>query len=317
MAAQVDYAEILDMIQPLRDEVAGLEAAADELKKKQSELEQTIADLEKSINQYKDEYAVLISETQDIKNEMGRVKAKVERSIALLQNLNSERGRWERESETFQAHMSTVVGDALLSAAFLTYSGFFDQHYRTSLMDKWMSRLTVLGVKFKSDLSPIEYLSHPDARLAWQANALPADDLAIENAIMLERFNRYPLVIDPSGQATQFLMNQFKDKKITKVPVCRCPLASCFLFNSYIVDKFLRCCIHEEPGKCSSFRNTTLGGRRRKHRSSPQSSLEQRNQKDWRASAHSFGRSGRGFLALVCDLPGDPRSHRSFHSRSL
>ncbi len=36
------------------------------------------------------------------------------------------------------------------------------------------------------------------------------------NAIMLKRFNRYPLIIDPSGQATEFIMNEFKDKKITK-----------------------------------------------------------------------------------------------------
>lgn len=33
---------------------------------------------------------------------------------------------------------------------------------------------------------------------------------------MLQRFNRYPLIIDPSGQATEFIMNEFKDKKITK-----------------------------------------------------------------------------------------------------
>ena len=33
---------------------------------------------------------------------------------------------------------------------------------------------------------------------------------------MLKRFNRYPLIIDPSGQATEFIMNEFKDKKITK-----------------------------------------------------------------------------------------------------
>ena len=33
---------------------------------------------------------------------------------------------------------------------------------------------------------------------------------------MLKRFNRYPLIIDPSGQATEFIMNEYKDKKITK-----------------------------------------------------------------------------------------------------
>ena len=33
---------------------------------------------------------------------------------------------------------------------------------------------------------------------------------------MLQRFNRYPLIIDPSGQASAFLMKEYEHKKITK-----------------------------------------------------------------------------------------------------
>lgn len=112
--------------------------------------------------------------------------------------------------------MKTIAGDCLLSAAFLAYIGFFDQHQRVSLTLKWSRRLQEAGVRFRDDLSFIEYLSLPEERLQWQANSLPADDLCIENAILLHRFNRYPLVIDPSGQAAEFLMKQYKDKKITK-----------------------------------------------------------------------------------------------------
>ena len=38
----------------------------------------------------------------------------------------------------------------------------------------------------RSDIARTEYLSNPDERLRWQANALPADDLCTENAIMLK-----------------------------------------------------------------------------------------------------------------------------------
>ena len=65
-------------------------------------------------------------------------------------------------------------------------------------------------------LLSVQYLSNADERLAWQANALPSDDLCIENAIMIKRFNCYPLVIDPSGQATEFIMNEYRGRKITK-----------------------------------------------------------------------------------------------------
>lgn len=64
--------------------------------------------------------------------------------------------------------------------------------------------------------SLVQYLSNADERLRWQANALPTDDLCVENAIMIKRFNRYPLIIDPSGQATEFILNEYRDKKITK-----------------------------------------------------------------------------------------------------
>lgn len=45
---------------------------------------------------------------------------------------------------------------------------------------------------------------------------IKVDDLCTENAIMLHRFNRYPLIIDPSGQAAEFIMKQFAHKNIQK-----------------------------------------------------------------------------------------------------
>ena len=56
------------------------------------------------------------------------------------------------------------------------------------------------GVAYRPDLARTEFLSDPDERLGWQSKSLPSDDLCTENAIMLKRFNRYPLIIDPSGQ---------------------------------------------------------------------------------------------------------------------
>lgn len=94
--------------------------------------------------------------------------------------------------------------------------GYFDQHYRSNLFSTWSQHLTAANIQFRPDIARTEYLSNPDERLCWQANALPTDDLCTENAIMLKRFNRYPLIIDPSGQATEFIMNEYKDRKITK-----------------------------------------------------------------------------------------------------
>ncbi|KAJ3331033.1 hypothetical protein HDU76_004259 [Blyttiomyces sp. JEL0837] len=213
--AQVKYAGILERVGPLRQEVQQLEESAEQTKRKAAEIENMIAGLESSIAHYKDEYAVLISETQALKAEMERVKSRVDRSLALLSNLSSENERWNSASQSFEVQMGTIVGDVLISAAFLAYGGYFDQQYRNLLLTKWKGHLHRSGVQFKVDLSVPEYLSTADERLKWQESALPADDLCTENAIMLKRFNRYPLIIDPSGQATTFLLNSYRDRKIS------------------------------------------------------------------------------------------------------
>ena len=214
--AQVSYADILERVEPLRLEVQKIEVLADESRAKAAEIDRTIGELERSIATYKEEYAVLISETQRIKSEMEVVSGKVSRSTALIKSLSSENERWQTSSEAFQTQMATLPGDVFLSAGFLAYAGYFDQSYRKALFTRWCEHLQQAGLGFKPTLRIAEYLSTADDRLSWHQNALPVDDLCVENAIMLRRFNRFPLIIDPSGQAAAFLMNQFRERKITK-----------------------------------------------------------------------------------------------------
>ncbi|KAH7340377.1 dynein heavy chain protein 1 [Rhizoctonia solani] len=214
VVAQVRFSEILDKVEPLRNEVDELERKAETTKQSASTIVKMIAELETSIERYKREYAVLISEVQAIKTEMERVQFKVDRSMTLLGSLSSEKSRWEEGSRTFDTEMGTIVGDVLLSSAFLAYGGFFDQHYREVMWQEWTVHLSDAGISFKPELALPEYLSTADDRLGWQSKGLPSDNLCTENAIMLKRFNRYPLIIDPTGQATAFLLNEYKDKKI-------------------------------------------------------------------------------------------------------
>lgn len=119
--SQIEYAEVLKRVEPLRDELRSLEEQAETNVKHGQDVKDLIAQLEHSIAQYKEEYAQLISQAQAIKTDLENVQAKVDRSIALLKSLNIERERWEATSETFKSQMSTIVGDVLLSAAFIAY----------------------------------------------------------------------------------------------------------------------------------------------------------------------------------------------------
>ena len=110
---------------------------------------------------------------------------------------------------------------------------------RSSLGQAWQERLIEAEIDFRKSLSQSEYLSTVDKRMEWQKNNLPVDELCIENAIMLERYNRYPLIVDPSGQATEFIMKQYADKKIVSTSFLddafRKQLESCLRFGNPIL----------------------------------------------------------------------------------
>jgi dynein heavy chain 1 len=212
--AQVNFADILERVGPLQEEVRQLEDDALQTKAEAQAIESTIVALERSIETYKQEYAVLTAQTEALKQEMEQVESKVERSVRLLDSLSSERVRWEETSKSFETQIDTLVGDVLVAAALMAYGGFYDQQYRKAMMDDWLHHLSASAIRYKEHNPVTEYLSTADERLQWQQHTLPVDDLCTENAIMLKRYNRYPLIIDPSGRVTEFLQKEF-DGRLT------------------------------------------------------------------------------------------------------
>ena len=83
------------------------------------------------------EYSQLVQEQNNIVLEQSVVKNKVERSNSLYSNLSGELVRWELSSKNFKERIASLLGDTLLSSAFLTYIGFFDYHYRQVLKSDW------------------------------------------------------------------------------------------------------------------------------------------------------------------------------------
>jgi len=212
--SQVKYSSVYNRVEPLRQEVEQLEQEAQVAKDEKLRIEKEVAELESSISQYKDDYAALIRDVEALKSESEVVTKKVDRAESLIKSLSQESERWSKSKETFQNILRSLVGDGLLMAAFLTYSGFFDFRGRIVLMKRWREVLDALGIEYREGLSMVESLSKASERLEWESLGLPSDALSLENGVVLEHCVRFPLIIDPSGQAIDFIMNRYKGEKI-------------------------------------------------------------------------------------------------------
>lgn len=99
-----------------------------------------------------------------------------------------------------------LVGNVARASAFVSYCGPFNSEFRNQLsVDYFMGDLNARGIPYTEGFNITEFLVDPVTIGEWSLQKLPTDDLSIQNAIMVTRSSRYPLMIDPQAQATTWV----------------------------------------------------------------------------------------------------------------
>lgn len=62
---------------------------------------------------------------------------------ALIDGLGGERIRWTEQSAQFKSEIDRLVGDVLLLTGFLSYTGPFNQEFRSRLQQSWIDKLLI------------------------------------------------------------------------------------------------------------------------------------------------------------------------------
>ena len=104
--------------------------------------------------------------------------------------------------------MGYLTGDCLIAAAFMSYMGPFLTNYRNEMVaDIWIPTIHELEVPCTPKFSFANFLSKPTAVREWNINGLPADAFSTENGVIVTTGKRWPLMVDPQGQAIKWIKN--------------------------------------------------------------------------------------------------------------
>jgi dynein heavy chain len=247
--AIVSYHAVAKNVEPLRLKVRNMEKA-------KSQGEKELAATEKLLAAVKAELAILNANFEKADAELSELNEKaemMERRLTsasnLLEGLGSERARWSEEGGKLEQTRTRVVGDALLSASFLSYLGAFTYAYRADMLDKtWAADCMAREIPLTDPFVISDMLTTEATIQLWGSQGLPSDASSVQSGILTTRASRFPLCIDPQQQAVRWIkkketsqgqltVKRFTDGDFMKHLELAVQFGNAFLFEN--VDTFI------------------------------------------------------------------------------
>ncbi|CAH0557250.1 unnamed protein product [Brassicogethes aeneus] len=151
---------------------------------------------------------------QALTDEVNLCQLKLQRAEELIGGLGGEKTRWSKTAKKLGEQYFILTGDILIAAGVVAYLGSFTNQFRTKQVEMWTNALSGYGIVCSSDFQLTQVLGEPVVIRAWNIFGLPSDNFSIDNGIIITNARRYPLLIDPQGQANKWIKNMEKNKNL-------------------------------------------------------------------------------------------------------
>jgi dynein heavy chain len=209
------WAHAMDVYSKVAKEVGPKKAKLEEMNLQLSTANATLAQKQAELKAVLDKVELLqeqcddtVAEKKRLADEAEITKDRLVRAGKLTSGLADEHVRWKATVETMGKGIGDLVGDVFLSAACISYYGAFTGPYREELAASWYAKLKdELGIPCADKFSLVTTMGDPVLIREWQIFGLPTDSLSTDNAILVKRGRRWPLMIDPQGQANKWIKN--------------------------------------------------------------------------------------------------------------
>ncbi|XP_040850987.1 dynein heavy chain 12, axonemal [Ochotona curzoniae] len=194
--AQKSLAETMELLNEKRAELASVE--------------HHLENLQKTFREKTEEKAAL-------EDQVELCAKKLERASKLIGGLGGEKSRWSQAANDLQSTYENLTGDVLVSAGVIAYLGAFTSGFRNTCTQDWSRLCKEKKIPCSEEFSLSKTLGDPVKIRAWNIAGLPTDTFSIDNGVIVNNSRRWPLMIDPQGQANKWIKNSEKENQLNVI----------------------------------------------------------------------------------------------------
>ncbi|XP_041853005.1 dynein heavy chain 10, axonemal [Melanotaenia boesemani] len=213
--AIIGYCDVAREIKPKREKVARLEKDFFQSKRELESIQNELSDIQKELHSLQEKYEAAIVEKQLLQDEAEVMERRLKAADKLISGLSSENERWTKDLEGLKHQRVRLLGDCLISAAFLSYEGAFNWDFRNEMVyEIWVKDVEERGIPLSQPFKVEDLLTDEVEISRWGSEGLPSDELSVQNAILTTRGNRFPLCIDPQQQALNWIKKKEQNNNL-------------------------------------------------------------------------------------------------------
>ncbi|KAJ3049383.1 Dynein heavy chain 7, axonemal [Rhizophlyctis rosea] len=211
------YEVVAKVVGPKKEALAKAEGELavemEKLNAKRAELKE----VEDKMTALEDNFKAMTAKKADLEAQVDLCGKKLDRAEKLIGGLGGEKDRWSEAARTLTITYENLTGDVLISAAVIAYLGAFTSSYRQMCLSEWNQKCVSMKIPCSPTFSLISTLGDPIQLRAWNLAGLPNDLFSSDNGIISTKARRWPLFIDPQGQANKWVKNLEKANRLSVI----------------------------------------------------------------------------------------------------
>jgi dynein heavy chain len=211
------YDRVAKVVEPKKIALAAAEAELAETMKSLNEKRASLRSVEERMARLEAKFKEMTEKKDALEKQVDSVSKQLVRAEKLIGSLGDEQERWTQCAEDLEKKFIALTGDVLIASGIVAYLGAFTKLYRDECVADWVKVCKERNIPCSDDVTLYGVLADPVKVRAWNLTGLPNDSFSIDNGIMISNARRWPLMIDPQGQANRWIKNMEKSRSLQVV----------------------------------------------------------------------------------------------------